>query len=285
MTKHLVLLSLLFNYSYAWSDAGIQAPLSGVQVRSIVTLDTSSKTYAFHYSIYNPTVNTSSISGLLLDIKAFTGSAALSSKNFIVFHVVRPDGSQAVRSFDDEIAHFGSQLQNPVVPVGIPRGPADWASGLTAQSQAHWSADEDSSVIKPGSSLVGITAISFGLPTIREAIIEADINYNSLPSEYEGNADLAQQLENSLNMHVKVVGPTAPPSQFIPSAAIDYVIGLAQQSAALGWIVQGNEEKKEHKEAGILNSLVEKLDSAKRELGKDNTHQCHLPVRKFFNKT
>jgi hypothetical protein len=97
---------------------------------------------------------------------------------------------------------------------------------------------------------------SYGLPSLRVAEIEPDIDFNALPDEYFGNVELSVALQEGLVFHTKTIGPKAPPATFVPLEFLNYLIALLHDSRQQGWV----------KVDGIHQSLLAKLLAAKRSL-------------------
>lgn len=166
----------------------------------------------------------------------------------------------------------------PVVPVGS-EAPASWSCGygkLAGYSDGSfgWGAREDSSVIKPGHSLGGFALTSYGLPGIRDILIQPDVDTSRLPPEYSENIEKTVALENKVKWTGKTIGPKAPPKTLDPGKFLQYLEALNHQAADLGWI----------KGKGIERRLDGKLRLVEKGIDKQNGAFAKPFLRSFIKE-
>ncbi len=89
---------------------------------------------------------------------------------------------------------------------------------------------------------------------------------------YNSNGDLSDIFTNSL--HGFTIGPSDPPTPFIPLNFLDTLISFKHRSVSLGWI----------NNKGIANSLDSKLDNAKKKFSSGNMKEVKNILNAFLNE-
>jgi hypothetical protein len=131
--------------------------------------------------------------------------------------------------------------------------------------------------IGPGESLSGFSFESTGLPTIVESYFEG--NAALLAFSAEPPSEMDQILDTLLTFPRNTliqytIGPSTPPSPFIPVAFLDTLISYKHQAFTLGWIAN----------QGILQSLDAKLENAKAQLQRNNITSARNILQSFLNE-
>jgi len=125
---------------------------------------------------------------------------------------------------------------------------------------------------------------SDGLPSFMDSYSQAKTRTWSWPAGGPNNKDtIASDIRIQLlrlrsypndNVYRKTIGPKMPPRAFPPILFIDSLISYKHQSRALGWIDND----------GIMNSMDQKLENAKKQLEKGNTNAAANIVQSFINE-
>lgn len=143
--------------------------LKDVQVKFQLVFNSRSGLYEYIYTVSNPSTNTGEIWKIYIDISRPPDSMELSSEGFLI-----PYGA-TTESFDESMAFFedfpGGYVR--MVPVGI-KPPSGWRGSLMARGAASFSVDEDrgGKDILPGDTFTDLKLISYGLPTIRQIVVD-----------------------------------------------------------------------------------------------------------------
>jgi hypothetical protein len=246
MNKHIVpIFAVFFNVVISYAS-NVPTPLEGVVIDVSVSADRSSKIFTYQYKITNPKMNGSSI----YSIDLFIGRDPLHDQE------VSSSGLTQCPRFH-KAASASAILKRPMVSVGS-KSPYGWSCSYGqlkgfAEGSFGWGG---SRLIKPGSTLEGFTLTSYAPPGIRDALAEADIDYDQLPSEYYENSTKTLALENQINWKGKTIGPKAPPKVFKASGFAKYLRSLLDQSSKLAWV----------KNPAILKSLEAKLDQIQKKI-------------------
>lgn len=230
------------------------SPLTNIGVGFSIAFDGAKGIYTYTYKLTNPTSN----DGDIFSMKIITGTdlktdAALSSEGLMQCSKFSAAASQLA-------------LQEALsVPVGS-AAPNLWSCTYTQIDKSglgafRWGASKERALLKPGNSLDGFALTSYGIPSIRQVIIEPDIYLDMLPESYTENLVATIALENKVKWVGKTVGPKAPPKALSPSSFLDYIGTLGQQSIQLGWI----------KDSGWHESLVAKYLEAKKKIASGDT--------------
>lgn len=247
----------------AWGEQ-VPVPLRDVRLRAAVAK--SGSTFTYKYLVMNPAINRSQIFKIDIDITRVAGQTQLSRDQLVNGACYAPHISQRT-------------LQRvPLIPVGID-GPAGWICALapagapSSGGLASWGAEEQASLILPDQAMDGFVLTSPGLPGIRSATINPEIDYDSLPVEFD-DPDKMSALLDSLTFRTSSVGPTAPPAAPIPLDFLDYLIELVNDSGNIGWIRVG----------GVRQSLLAKLDDVRRKVLAGQPTPATNVLKAFLNE-
>lgn len=257
--------------------------LKEVELIAVVQFDSRTGIYTYNYQISNSLNNTGDIARFEIDISKPANGIALKKEGLI--------NGKGYLSSEDILSTYGLEM----IPVGFQSAPSDWISGPTVRKTADWGGG-DESLIKTGQSLDGFVLTSYGIPAIREFKVEPWIdvdtlypNIDELESKEEADAVIAKiktDREHAIYKG-KIIGPTAPPADFKPLDFLSYIISLKHEAYNLGWIIQGKDDdkgKKDDEEKGIMKSLDEKLDKAKKKLEKGDTKEAIEKLKSFIHE-
>ncbi|MBM4162706.1 MAG: hypothetical protein FJ217_16620, partial [Ignavibacteria bacterium] len=148
---------------------------------------------------------------------------------------------------------------------------------LTLGSMWSWHADIG---LKPGRSWQVGALESDGLPGITICYFQGKTGSSVLAFPDEGPGyNLTVKLMQlrtfpSNRVMLTTVSPVSPPTAFLASAFVDSLISYKHQSYSLGWITN----------KGILNSLDQKLDNARKQLERGNTKAAKNILGAFINE-
>jgi len=277
----ILLLGLIVLSSFSF--AGSPPPsLKDVKVLATVGYDKSSDIYTYTYEVYNPPLNNEPIVFFQIDIAKPLDTQELDSENLVIIQGINVQGNMLIRSFEEEIGRIGILLEKPIIPVGAqpPSGHSfpDWTADITVMGTVMWGGSERN-LILPGQTQGGFVLTSYGLPGIRDTIVEPDyvVDMEDVPGEvFEEDRlkEYIEGIEESIAYKGKTLGPTAPPADFKPFEFLDYIISMKHEAFQLGWI----------RNAGIENSLDKKLDSARKSLEKGSTTSAKNVLSAFVNE-
>ena len=168
----------LFAFSVAHADVGlVPTPvLTSAQVSASVVFDPSSFNYAYSYTVTNPAGNRGNIWNFKIDVSS---NQSINDMSYNTFGLTIPMGSGRI-SFSDLLSRLLTLNANvstptPMTAAGVvPFGqdaPPGWNGGLGLDSYASFSSGDGAPTIDPGSSMGGFRLVSFGVPSIREALL------------------------------------------------------------------------------------------------------------------
>ncbi len=200
----------------------------------------------------------------------------------------------------DIVVKYFAPIYDPMVPIPI----KDWymARFLGREGSWRWAKTGGKpSGIPPGQTESGLSFKSKGLPTIVDSFF---LGHERTEYEYSppGDLDTEDVIASFSRVHKKLkeqykdkfasvvrktVGPKAPPTPFVPTDFLNYIISLKHESYNLGWIVQGRDDdkgKKEDEDKGIMKSLDKKLEKAKAELVKGDTKEAIEKLKSFIHE-
>lgn len=241
------------------------SPLKDIKVEPTVTQD-SGGVYRYNYKVTNPSVN----DGEIVSVRIFIPFNPSSEAS------LPPTGLQQCKRFSkNSSARITAQMS--IVPVGSST-PNGWSCGyaqLSGYTDGAFSfgAIDDPYLVKPGSSITGLSLFSLGPPGIRDVMVNPDIDVNRLPPEYNENVPKTVALQNQVKWVGKTIGPKAPPKAFSGNSFIAYLISLVNQSRTQSWIDND----------GIENSLLAKLNAAKAKIGAGDNKTAKNIVSAFLN--
>jgi len=130
--------------------------------------------------------------------------------------------------------------------------------------------------INPGKTLAGFSLRTNSLVGIIAFYAEGDhplpkFPPGMAPDSIPGYDDLTPYGAGVVG---KTVGPVLPPDPFIAASFLDTLASYKHQAFALGWITN----------KGILNSLDQKLDNARKQLERGNTKAAKNILGAFINE-
>lgn len=265
-TALLALGCLMVSSGSAWSQ-GTPSPLQGITIAGRASKDQTTGIFMFDYRVTNPAGNNGQIRMIAVEITATKNDATLSREGLI-------NGPRYLSNLSEDAFR-----RVAMVPVGI-SAPDGWACGLSISRDdgppgfATWGALDTSATIPPGSAREGYRLMSYGLPGIRAVQIRPVIDWDNLPQEFEENPERSRALEESLLFRTSIVGPKAPPGNFVALDFLNYLITLVHDGRQLGWI----------KVDGIQQSLLAKLTNAKRKLEAGDTGVAKNVLGAFLNE-
>ena len=171
---------------------------------------------------------------------------------------------------------FSVECKDSIGSISSPKG---WGAGMYSYIPVlDWAGDPyHDRVIKPGETVGGFSFQTQGLPGIVKCYAEGYIelfvfsNFESECAE-EAGPILPHPIENCVSGNT--VGPTAPPEAFEPLSFLDNLISLKEQVYSLGWI----------NNKGILNSLNQKLEAAKKNIQKGKINTAKNILNAFINE-
>jgi hypothetical protein len=227
----------------------------------------SSGLFTYKYSVSNPASN----NGDIFFIHVFLGQDAEKEANGTLKGLTKC-------TFSAEHSSKSIFESNAVTATGS-MAPSGWSCGygtLAGFTEASygWAGDVPR-MIHPGESLGGFALVSRGLPEIREMIAKPFLDMDKMPSESEGDVDIAKVWNDTLNWVGKTVGPKSPPKDFVAEDFLSHIISLKNEAAQLGWI----------KGSQLLNELDGHFDKAQKALGKKSQSQVKSELEKVISLT
>jgi hypothetical protein len=264
MSPFLLLLSCLW-VGNAWGYEGPR-PLRDIKIGVSVS-STGAGVFSYQYSVSNPSKNDGSIYSFYLFLGQDPG---LDSSEV-------PSSLKQCPRFSEYASEQVLKNRNGT-EVGS-MAPPGWDCGygnLRGFSSVSygWGAEDNPSLIVPGKSLTGFALTSYGLPAIRDALVQPWIELDHLPQEYSENALKTAALKDKVRWLGKTIGPKFPSKAFVPAGFLDYMISIKDQSVSLGWI------KGKHLE----NELDEIFKRAKRNLGPCEQRELKEDIKKLVEK-
>jgi len=153
-----------------------------------------------------------------------------------------------------------------------------WGAGMPQEdsiASVRWGTATEYDIV-PGESRGGFSFESPSPPGIVDYYAEG---YHNPPSFPEGMAPDSIPGYDDLTPYGpgivgKTVGPVLPPDPFIAAEFLDTLASYKHQAFALGWITN----------KGILNSLDQKLDNVRKQLGRDNTNTAKNILNAFIKE-
>lgn len=233
-----------------FTEAGVQAG---------VTYDSTTGLYTYAYAITNPATNTGEIWDIDVDIRLPRGGKSLSSEGLRIDNTL---------TFDEDLAIFKGDFV-PMVPVGI-RVHSGWSGGVEARGVAGFCCGTK---IIPGETKGGFELISRGIPTIRDIEIEPWWIFMEEGSASEEGAKIAREIEESLKVTKKTIGPTAPPSALSFIMFLETIEVYLDESVDLGWAL----------DTGLVSALQSKLEATRSFIEADDPTKAKLAMGEFMD--
>lgn len=240
----------LFLNSLAFGYEG-PSPLRDIKV-TVAVSSLSAGRYKYDYKILNPASNNAKIRSMSIFLAQDAAKDLVVSED-LAGHCPNYLGSIS----DDAKAVF-------LMPSVGSTAPAGW-SCTYAQLEGYssgaysWGSDEKH-LLSPGSEVGGFSLTSFALPSIREVLIQPEIQYDKLSSEYEEDVDKIVSLKKKIKWTGMTIGPKAPPKVFDGASAVKGLSAVIVEAEKLGWL----------KTAGLFRSLEAKLEAASKKLESDD---------------
>lgn len=197
---------------------------------------------------------------------------------------------QSLPTSVQDVWSFGIEYSPDVIGGEFPAlglSPTGWTGGKIVDSNVYDWGSSFPDMIKPGNSLSGFRFPSSGLPGIVTFYAWGWVNPPEFPEGMAPEEPLPGEdiFENSFKG--KTLGPTAPPADFKPLDFLNHIISLKHEAYNLGWIIQGKDDdkgKKDDEEKGIMKSLDEKLNKAKKKLEKGDTKEAIEKLKSFIHE-
>ncbi|MCK4738400.1 MAG: hypothetical protein KAT46_00485 [Deltaproteobacteria bacterium] len=237
-----------------------------------VFFDRVSEVYEYNYTLINPKENKSELRRLRVYIPNNSSGKVLSWEGLV-------NGEECSR-------YFLKKTKIKITAVGI-NAPKSWTCGLGFSKDdigfVIYGSLENTQIL-PGGSLEGLIITSYGIPGIRDAILEPDFIFDEkdLPEEdidyyIENGWEYLDKIYKSVAFNTKTIGPVAPPLVFNATDFINHLIDLKHQAQELGWIkAKGGD--------GIIQALDQKLDNAKAAIAKGNTRSASKILKAFIKQ-
>jgi hypothetical protein len=238
-----------------FTEAGVQAG---------ITYDSTTGLYTYNYAITNPTTNTGEIWDIDIDIRQPRGGKVLTSEGLMIPH------GFITETFDEDLAGFKGDFV-PMVPVGI-RVPSGWGGDLGARGVASFSSGDAPNIL-PGETKGGFELISRGLPTIRDIEIEPWWIFMEEGSASEEGAKIAREIEESLKVKKKTIGPTAPPSALSFMVFLESIEVYLDESVDQGWLL----------DSALANALQAKLEDTRSFIKADDPTKAKVTLGEFMD--
>ncbi|MBI4823995.1 MAG: hypothetical protein HY805_07195 [Nitrospirae bacterium] len=270
MLRNKVLLVALIFGLVPPAFAEISKSLTDVKIFTTVEFE-EKNVYIYKYTVHNPQINNGRVASIQIDISKPKHSQQLSSADLVIEKGFNWEGKMLTSTFDQEVQKIGQLMEREIIPVGIkiPKilmGPLNWSGNITVMGTVMFGGSEEV-LISPGNSVEGFGIVSYGLPGVRDVLIEPDYIASSeeeiisatgvSENEYiENTWNVLDRFYKSISFSTKTLGPTAPPLDFNPLSFLDYIIGMKHEASTLGWITN----------KGIEMSLDAKLEAAKKKL-------------------
>ncbi len=150
---------------------------------------------------------------------------------------------------------------------------------------ASWASLDSMKDIFPGTRKDNFVIKSKGLPGIVNFFA---IGY--IDAQFDEGTEFKKSTTGIFNNSVKgyTIGPSTPPSPFLPLSFLDTLTSYKHQAVRLDWLIDKKEEKKdeddEEKEDGIVAKLDKRLVKAKTALMKGDSVKAREEVEKFVKK-
>ena len=204
--------------------------LRSVQVFGEVTIDQTSHTYNYNYTISNGVSSAGSIMKFEIDIRRSVNTQELDTVG------LRFKNQFVEGYFRDDYA----TLVGLIVPVGFPNSPGIWMGGLTTDLTAIFWGDSRL-LVGPNQRLSGFTMMSKGLPSIRWFKCSPRFDVDSLFPDIEDSLNTLttgqmDSIREATNYWGITIGPGAPPATFAPSKFLDTINSDVVRSRSFNWI-------------------------------------------------
>jgi hypothetical protein len=283
-------ISIALAFSFVWSafaqclDYDEHPPqLRDVAVRCSVVKDTT-PFFIYRYLMINGATSTGCISSFDIDIRRPPNSAELPTFGLEDYpRYVRREALGMPNAID-------------VIPVAIPILPkfkgqtSAWSADFGIDGSVGWMRALPKYLLEPGMKLDGLVLTTYGLPRLRTFVVGP--KYHPVPDTTRNETTEEEEkafarVLDSIKVKGTTIGPTAPPSPFVPSSFLDTLLSYTRQSAKLGWIGKDRDDDcddDERPDDGIVRNIEQRLQKAKRELAKGDTVQTRMELGKLVQK-
>ncbi|MBM4170057.1 MAG: hypothetical protein FJ215_13010 [Ignavibacteria bacterium] len=244
--------------------------LRNVQVQARVEHEKGGQMFFYSYTVTNGKTSTGNIARIEIDI-----SRGLNTLETDTIGLQFENDGYTEKNFRLDFPGLAERI----VPVGYLRTPPGmWSGGNTNALTASYDGVREHAIV-PGQTLSGFELMSKGLPGIRRCIVSPYFDVIALfPDPADTTTTYYVPPVDSVRQAVKfrgwTVGPAAPPASFNPIAWGDTIASFKHQSADLGWIIN----------KGIVNSLDQKLENARKQLVQGNNNAAKNTLEAFVNE-
>lgn len=229
--RKLIVWSLLCMAGVA-REAASQLPslptLQGATVNVIVSTQPSSDLLRYEYRVQH-LGSQLNIENFAVDISSDSTRVVLSSQGLQFTSPVLNETAELY------LSRLGKEKAAVAGSVSEPTG---WQATLVDRDgpKITWRATVDGQLITPGNSRV-FTALSRGLPAIRDSILEPDV-FDLIPSldSVDEDADDVLAARRGTWQRPKTIGPKAPPASFVPTSFLDEIDAMRSPAVTNGWI-------------------------------------------------
>jgi len=169
-------------------------------------------------------------------------------------------------------------ISNQGIDIEHMTQPTKWRGSVVEDEDSrivNWGSPGEND-ISPGRTLAGFSFLSTGIPGM---ILYYSEGYSPPPSFPPGMAQDSIPGYDDLTPYGpgvvgKTVGPVLPPSPFAAVGFLDTLVSYKHRAADLGWIIN----------KGIINSLDQKLENARKQLEQGNTKTAKNLLEAFVNE-
>jgi hypothetical protein len=171
----------------------------------------------------------------------------------------------------------------------IYNAPAPWDAGrLKLLSLSRFFTRNSEANISPRSSIL-FSIKNASLPKISTFYAQGlyqDINLDRNRDEQQWMADTKENLETN-SFRGTTIGPSIPPTPFVPLNFLDTLRSYIQQSHTLDWINNTRDDESEdgeNAEDGIVKNLDKRLEKVRDFIVKKKYDKAQQQLEKFLNK-
>ena len=141
-----------------------------------------------------------------------------------------------------------------------------------------WRGDQG---LEAGWTIDSCILVSDGLPSLANSYSQAVRHILVWPADQKDNTSINIEARlgrveayPNANVYRKTIGPMLPATPFVRASFLDTLISYKHQALALGWI----------DDAGVANSLDQKLDNARKQLVQGNNKAAKNTLEAFVNE-
>lgn len=160
--------------------------------------------------------------------------------------------------------------------------PLNWIGEVDNEDKKmFWFSRDSLYDLLPNHRISGFTIYSKGLPSIIQFYLSGDIPIPELTEEPD-SVENDNIFENSFKGWT--IGPSGPPTLFIPLDFLDSLKSYINQSFSLGWISDKKEKDDKDKESKIVKELIKYLDNARAQIVKNKIKEAKKKLEEFVKK-